>query len=298
MVSSQSLNVLCPLPYAEYLLKQTTTYLAFQYDANLHTHRTIIKAIQPVESLHEDNRSLFKSSTPTDYVVVTASTIFHPQGGGQPSDTGSICNTGGVKFEVLSVRMDAVTDGQVLHFGRFVPANLDPSTPPSAPPPGFLVGEDVDQAIDVDARALYSRLHTAGHVLGAAVRHLLQDKIPGFDELKASHFPQQAACEFQGIIEGKWKSGIQEKVDSYIEKGMPVEIEWCDEEDFAKEGLQRLLPEKRPVDGGKWRIVRIVGAECYPCGGTHVQTTNLCGKTTVKKISRSKGTSRVSYSVV
>jgi Ser-tRNA(Ala) deacylase AlaX len=32
-------------------------------------------------------------------------------------------------------------------------------------------------------------------------------------------------------------------------------------------------------------------------GGTHVDTTDLCGKTNVKKISRSKGTSRVSYNV-
>jgi Ser-tRNA(Ala) deacylase AlaX len=48
----------------------------------------------------------------------------------------------------------------------------------------------------------------------------------------------------------------------------------------------------------KFRVVRIVGAEVYPCGGTHVDSTDLCGGTVVKKISRSKGNSRVSYAVV
>jgi len=50
-------------------------------------------------------------------------------------------------------------------------------------------------------------------------------------------------------------------------------------------------------EGEKWRVVEIVGAEVYPCGGTHVDTTKACGETKVKKISRSKGTSRVSYVV-
>jgi Ser-tRNA(Ala) deacylase AlaX len=230
-----------------------------------------------------------------------ASTIFHPQGGGQPSDIGSICiadQPSGLKFDVLSVRMDAVVEGQVLHFGRFVPTHLDPVTSVSNSSSEFRVGGAVDQAIDADARLLYSRLHTAGHVLGAAVRHILKDEIAGFDELKASHFPESAGCEFQGLIQGAWKGPIQDKVDEYVKRAMPVEIEWWDEGDFRREGLERLIPEKALPDGEKWRVVRIVGAECYPCGGTHVEKTDLCGKTTVKKISRSKGTSRVSYSVI
>jgi Ser-tRNA(Ala) deacylase AlaX len=223
----------------------------------------------------------------SDHVVITSQTIFHPQGGGQPSDVGSMQSAeSGAKFEVLSVRMNAVEEGQVLHFGRFTDPNRT-----------FGKGECVEQNIDAEKRELYSRLHTAGHVLGAAVRHLLEDKIEGFDELKASHFPDSAACEFQGLIDGKWKGDIQKKVDEYVEKAMPVEIEWWGKEDFLREGLERLIPERETLDGSKWRVVKIVGAEVYPCGGTHVARTDLCGKTTVKKISRSKGTSRVSYSL-
>lgn len=221
---------------------------------------------------------------------MTEQTIFHPQGGGQPSDEGvitSIANPA-AKLRVVAARMDVVNDGVVLHLGRFE----DPSEK-------FSQGEEVEQAIDAEKRLLYSRLHTAGHVLGAAVRHLLEKEIPGFDELKASHFPDSAACEFQGAIEGKWKGPIQEKVDEYVKRAMPVEIDYWDEEDFRREGLERLIPDRSLAPPGeKFRVVKIVGAEVYPCGGTHVETTDLCGEAKVKKISRSKGTSRVSYTVV
>ncbi|KAL1863133.1 hypothetical protein Daus18300_008126 [Diaporthe australafricana] len=264
------------------------TYLAFQHDAKLHKLPTKVTAIHAFSSLEEANRGLFKQGTDQDHVVVTEKTIFHPQGGGQPSDVGTMTGPSGETFDVQSVRMDAVQDGQVLHFGRF--------TSPSSP--AFKPDDTVEQAIDADKRLLYSRLHTAGHVLGAAVRHLLEKEVEGFDELKASHFPDSAACEFAGLIEGKWKGPVQEKVDAYVAAAMPVEIDWWDEDDFRSHGLERLIPDRSLAPPGeKFRVVNIVGAEVYPCGGTHVDTTDLCGETKVKKISRSKGTSRVSYTV-
>ena len=252
-----------------------------------------MQAIIAVSQLEEANRALHKTASDSHHVVVTDQTIFHPQGGGQPSDIGTIEDeTQTLKFEVESARMDAVNQGRVLHFGRF-----------TSPPSGnstFEASQKVLQTIDMDKRTLYSKYHTAGHVLGAAVRHLLDKQVPGFDELKASHFPDSASCEFQGLIDGKWKADIQTKVDEYIAADMPVEIDWWSEDDFKKESLERLIPDKGTagvVPGEKLRVVKIVGAEVYPCGGTHVDSTQMCGKTTVRKISRQKGNSRVSYAV-
>ncbi|EGD93111.1 alanyl-tRNA synthetase [Trichophyton tonsurans CBS 112818] len=261
------------------------TFLAFQHNAKLYTLQTLVTAVRPFAALEEANQQLFKQGSEEDHVVVTEKTIFHPQGGGQPSDIGMITSSTGSSFTVASVRMDALQDGQVLHLGRFGSSTFAP-------------GETVQQEIDVEKRLLYSRLHTAGHVLGAAVKHLVEKDVEGFEELKASHFPDSAACEFRGLIEGKWKPSIQDKVNEFIAEAMPVEIEWWDEDDFRSRGLERLIPDPTLVPPGeKSRVVNIVGAEVYPCGGTHVDTTDLCGHTTVKKISRSKGTSRVSYTV-
>lgn len=194
-----------------------------------------------------------------------------------------------VKFEVMSVRMDASNNGQVLHLGRYIDSSS----------PHLKAGDTVEQTVDAEKRLLYSRLHTAGHVLGAAVRHLLEHEVENFDELKASHFPDSAACEFQGLIDGKHKAAIQERLTEYIKRGVPVEIDFWSEEDFRKEGLERLIPDRSLLPPGedKFRVVKIVGLETYPCGGTHVDTSDLCGETTVKKVSRSKGNSRVSYAV-
>jgi Ser-tRNA(Ala) deacylase AlaX len=86
-------------------------------------------------------------------------------------------------------------------------------------------------------------------------------------------------------------------LDFFERKIVLIRHRWWDEEDFRKRGLERLIPERKLEEGEKWRVVEIVGAEVYPCGGTHVDTTKACGETKVKKISRSKGTSRVSYVV-
>lgn len=263
------------------------TVLSYQHDGGLTTSQAVVVAVETVASLASADQALFKQAQDDDHIVITDATIFHPQGGGQPSDQGVMDRESECRFDVHMVRMAVTRPNQVLHFGRF--AN------PSAT---FAPGQEVSQTIDTEKRLLYSRYHTAGHVLGAAVRHLLEGKIENFDETKASHVPDAASCEFLGSIEGKWKENIQEKLDAYIEMDMPVEIDWWSEDDFKANALERLIPDRKIMgmsDGEKFRVVKIVGAETYPCGGTHVVSTKLCGQTSVSKISRSKGTSRISY---
>ncbi|UNI23823.1 hypothetical protein JDV02_009618 [Purpureocillium takamizusanense] len=277
------------------------TRLSFQYDGKLLRLETTVHSVRPFAALEEANQALFKqANADEDHVVVTKETVFHPQGGGQPSDEGTLAvvdpgadatarAAAAPIFRVRAVRMDAVHDGQVLHLGRYVGGSGSSIAP----------GAVVEQVVDADKRLLYSRLHTAGHVLGSAVRSLLEQEVPGFDELKASHFPDSAACEFRGSIEGRWKEPIQARVDEYLRRAMPVEIDFWTEDDFRREGLERLLPDRGllPPGENRFRVVRIVGAEVYPCGGTHVDSTDQCGPTTVRKISRAKGISRVSYAV-
>ncbi|KAJ3580203.1 hypothetical protein NPX13_g364 [Xylaria arbuscula] len=227
------------------------TFLAFQHNAKLHSLQTVVRAVRSVASLEEANRGLFKGANEEDHVVVTEQTIFHPQGGGQPSDVGVIKADSRANFDVSAVRMNAVTEGEVLHLGRFSDASAQ-----------FISGDTVTQTIDSEKRNLYSRYHTAGHVLGGAVRHLLEKEVANFDELKASHFPDSASCEFQGLIEGKWKDAIQARVDEYINKDMPVEIDFWDEADFKANGLERLTPDRKAMgmaDDEKFRVVKIIG---------------------------------------
>jgi len=241
-----------------------------------------------VTALSETDRPLFKNADESkDFVVVTAETIFYIQGGGQPSDTGkmtlSSSDSSSSTFDVTSVRYG--TDGQVLHLGSFSPS----SSPPFQP------GDSVEQAIDSEKRLLNSRIHTGGHVVGLAVRYL-SSSIPEVTELKAQHYPDLAFVDFKGLIDGKHKDAIQAQVDEYISQALPVKVYFWNEAELREKCA--VVPEAVAIPEGELvRAVDIVGAGAYPCGGTHVADTGKVGKVTIKKISRSKGNSKVSYTV-
>ncbi|KAL8718279.1 MAG: hypothetical protein Q9225_004557 [Loekoesia sp. 1 TL-2023] len=267
------------------------TNLVYQQDGERLLDTTKILSIVPVSALTKPDQSLVKDSSDIEHAVITDSTIFYVQGGGQPSDTGTMTSDLAAKagsiFEVKSVRHPA-QGSQILHLGRFIPVG---ATRPDA-------GEEVQQHVDAEKRNLYSRLHTAGHILGLAINTLCREGVlPPLTESKASHYPDSAAVEFGGMIEGKHKDAIQAKTDEFVRSARPVKIHWWSTEELLQkctgvaEGFE--LPDGEVMG----RVVEMEGLGSYPCGGTHVQDCSQVGKIEVKKISRSKGTSRVSYRV-
>lgn len=95
------------------------------------------------------------------YQITLDRTVFHPQGGGQPSDIGYI---GAARVTKVVPRK-----GTLVHC---VDAPLD-------------VGE-VKLHVDAPTRLLHSRLHTAGHLIGHVVAPL------GFIATRAHHWPGEA----------------------------------------------------------------------------------------------------------
>jgi len=85
------------------------------------------------------------SCTPHEdqFAVVLQSTIFHPQGGGQPFDTGWLGDS-----QVVRVTQEV---DRVVHY-------VDQ---PAQPGP-------ITARVDAQRRALYTRLHSAGHLIGNA----------------------------------------------------------------------------------------------------------------------------------
>lgn len=254
-------------------------------------------AVSPVTALQESDLTLFKSQTEGDHVVVTEETIFHAQGGGQPSDSGVMIpkgtsNGGGGgggygeecgSFEVHLVRRS--NNGRILHYGRFNPEGKV----------SFDKDSTVQQIIDSKKRDSHSRIHTAGHLLGLVVRQLA-DLIPNVTETKGQHYPDSAFVEFQGLIDGKYKDTIQDRVDELVKQPLPVTVRWLNEQETREKCLQ--VPDGFDFASGElMRVVEIAGLGAYPCGGTHVIDTGQIGAVKVKKISRQKGRSKISYSV-
>ena len=108
---------------------------------------------------------------PDCHVVILDQTVCHPQGGGQPFDTGIISGDDSSSFEILDARMDRDTEC-IHHIGKFTNGL-------------FSVGDVVKIKINQEKRLLYSQLHTAGHLVDASL-HLL-----GYEwkPTKGYHFP-------------------------------------------------------------------------------------------------------------
>lgn len=94
-----------------------------------------------------------------------AETPFHPQGGGQPSDTGWLGDA-----QVLAVRL---AGDHVIHIT-------------STPVP---LGR-VEARVNAAARRLHAHLHSAGHLIGAIGERY------GWRPVKAHHWPEESRVEF------------------------------------------------------------------------------------------------------
>jgi Ser-tRNA(Ala) deacylase AlaX len=254
-------------------LKASSTEAVYLHDASLRTLTTEIVSHKPVSSLSEDEKSLIKNADPEISAITMRQTILYPQGGGQPSDTGSISLVD--KEPTFTVSLVRKTeDGRILHFGKSV-----------GPDALFAEGQSVVQQVDGAKRDYHSRLHTGGHIVGLAMQLLF----PEMKKVKANHFPKEACMEYEGLLYNEQKPLIQAKVNELVQQDLPVLISWVEDgSDLNGRGALR----EGPV-----RVASIGGLDQNPCGGTHVPTTSLTGPITIRKISRQKGISRVSYEV-
>lgn len=209
-------------------------------------------------------------------IVYLDQTVFYPQGGGQPYDTGTISSPD-TTFTVEEVRF---VEGRVLHIGHF---NGHP----------FMQGEDVECKVDKDRRELNTRMHSGGHVLDMAVNELGYNWTPG----KGYHFPQGAYVGYTGDLGDETKEAVVEKLTQKIAEilghDIKTEIRFVDKDEMAK--LCRHVPEYLPKD--KPSRVVLYGDFGVPCGGTHVAALKDIGHETVRKIKTQAGTIRISYEV-
>lgn len=262
------------------------------------------------QTIKEFNHDTYKTELETKVVsvskdekdgkieVIFSSTIFHPQGGGQPSDEGYISN-GSNKINVISIVFDREKD--------IIKHKLDTSDE------NFLkVQDSVKLYINREKRILNARLHSAGHLVDIAVSKLKLNLKPG----KGFHFPESPYVEYEGVIEED-KADFQDKKSKKNEGPKFTKVQEllqkaCDEiissaeiennviskiypyEDARKElELPSYLPEGKDV---RWVKLLKDDAGC-PCGGTHLKHISEIGKMNITKIIKKGKNIRICYSL-
>lgn len=194
-------------------------------------------------------------------------TIFHPLGGGQPSDEGVIFNNSGV-FEVKKVIRSSST---LRHWGSFTSGVLS-------------VGDKVTCEINWKRRYKVMRLHTAGHILDYAMLQLYGKLV---ETLDVYHGPPESYLEYDVEVEPDLKE-LERLTNEIVSKALHVIVRIILAEELEKQVYNAPNLSRLP-EASKYRIVEIPGVNAMPCTGTHVSNTEEVGKVNILRVEKSRG---------
>lgn len=202
----------------------------------------------------EDGKPILKDA----WAIMLDKTIFHPQGGGQPSDKGTI---NGIK--VLTVREDKMQfNCPVYHF--IEPIELSQSVNDI-----FKIGAEVNLQIDEHYRKKCAISHTAGHLLA----DVLEFK-PYFSSYKAKpiqghHFPGSEYIKVIIEVDIADKINFIKELNAHmieaINNNTQIQVNYCDAIRYIK-----------------------IGESSRMCGGTHLSSTKNISSCTITKVKTSK----------
>ena len=197
------------------------------------------------------------------YDVVLDQTLFYPEGGGQPADTGLL------KSDDISVRVEDVQilEGVILH-------RTDEQ---------LETGEIVNGRVDATRRRQLMRNHTATHILIDAARNELGEHIHQAGARKGVDTSRIDLRHFERIDRETVKA-IEHRANELVRRNIKVRQEWPDRHDAeAEHGFdlyQGGIPPGRHI-----RTIQ-VGDDVQACGGTHVRRTGDIGLITINRSER------------
>lgn len=204
--------------------------------------------------------------------LVLDETVFYPQGGGQPSDRGTISSTLGTA-EITKV---VSQEGTILHYL-------------SGPPAPFQKGDRVHCKVDSVLRLAHASAHTAGHLIASCVEVITQtSENSGLVAKKGFHFLEGPYVEFEGAVsnfasDAEFLAALNARLQSEIAAALPIQAV----ESPAESQAPGNVPGFRTVQMGSYSPV--------PCGGTHLKSLDELASITATKIKKTKTGLRVSY---
>jgi len=209
------------------------------------------------------------------HFILLNQTIFHPQGGGQPSDQG-IIQANEIIIPIHRVR---TIDNGIRHY-----TDKDYRS---------FVGKDVKCSIDQDKRLINARLHTGGHLIS----NIIESLTPHWYAVKGHHFPNECYVEFHtqnDITEELLVEKLNDEINKYIEMDCSIRMDQVSG-DKVKElcpNLKFTIPQDQTV-----RIVRIGDFSFSPCGGTHLKSLLELKGLAITRIKIKNRTMKINYDI-
>jgi misacylated tRNA(Ala) deacylase len=202
--------------------------------------------------------------------IVLDRTVFYATSGGQPGDTGTLSTAGGVTVPVATAVYTDAAKSEIAHIlAQNVPA-------PNAP--ALKVGDAVNIAVDWDKRYARMRMHTALHLLSAALPYAVTGGSVGESESRLDFDIPEAGLD---------KDAITTQVNAMIGGNAAVSSRWISDAELeANPGLVKTMSVKPPMGTGRVRLIEIAGLDLQPCGGTHVRNVSEIGTVQVTQIEK------------
>jgi alanyl-tRNA synthetase len=197
------------------------------------------------------------------YDVVLDQTMFYPEGGGQPADTGTLSTD----ETTVTVRDVQIEDGVVLHR--------------TDDPPGK--GEFVRGQLDGERRTQLMRNHTATHVLIHAARQVLGEHIRQAGAQKGVD-SSRIDLEHYRRIDREDVKEIELVANEIVMDDVSVSQEWPDRHEAEAEHGFDLYQGGIPT-GEQIRLIHVAD-DVQACGGTHVASTGEIGAIKVRSSER------------
>jgi len=195
------------------------------------------------------------------FYVKLDKTYFYPEGGGQPSDKGFIDD-----IKVIDVFKQ---DEEIIHV-------LDQN---------ISEGKTVKCKINWKRRYDLMQQHTGQHLLSAVLKNDYDLNTVGFTLSEES-----LRIDLDKKISKQKINEVEDKVNTLIQKGIDIEIDFPDEKE-----LKSLSLRKDPTVSENIRIIKIKGIDNSPCGGTHLKNTSELGLLKINDISNYKGGLRIDF---
>ena len=213
-------------------------------------------------------------------VISCDSSVFYPEGGGQPSDTGNVCLNGSEQVFSITRAFDESLVGDVWHIT-------------AAPAGTFSAGDRVTLSIDYDLRFRNMQRHCGEHMLSGTMDTLFGGVNKGF------HMGDEYVTidiDLDGRMLTPEELDLSERtVNEAIWADLPVTVTWFDD----YESSLALPVRKKVPHEGRVSVVTVGDPEdpydCIACCGTHPARSSEVGLLAIYKCEPNKGMNRIYF---
>jgi alanyl-tRNA synthetase len=222
-------------------------------------YRDRVRELPPTRPLYYESAGEMEfDATVLDYFdgfAVMDGTLFYPEGGGQPSDTGTLVTPEGIARVESVVKVGEV----ILHQTK-----------------GGVIkkGERVKGKLDEERRLSLMRHHTGTHILLHAAKVVLGSHIHQAGAQKGSESSRLDLRHFRHITPEEL-SRIEVEANRMVMMDLPVYVRWEDR-DKAEQKFGFDLYQGGVPPGKEIRVVQVDG-EVQACAGTHCRSAGEVG---------------------